>query len=104
MFCGSLGFFCFHFKQRKAKNADHVFAGRKKGKMAKKILRNVERRKTGLCEKSRMFDNLKASHSIVLIYHKPQLHPKVFCCMNLVLPYTMDLTLNLFYVDNLILV
>ena len=36
MFSGSLGFFCFHFKQRKAKNADHVFAGRKKGKIAKK--------------------------------------------------------------------
>ena len=36
MFSGSLGFFCFHFKQRKAKNADHVFARRKKQKMAKK--------------------------------------------------------------------
>ena len=40
--------------------------GEKREKWPKKILRNVERRKTGLCEKSRMFDNLKASHSIVL--------------------------------------
>ena len=35
MFSGSLGFFCFHFKERQAKNADHVFARRKKRKMAK---------------------------------------------------------------------
>ena len=36
MFSGSLGFFCFHFKQRKGKNSDHVFARRKKRKMATK--------------------------------------------------------------------
>ena len=45
-----------------------------------------------------------SKHHIAQCYHKPQLHRKVFCCMNVVLLYTMDLTLNLFYVDNLILV
>ena len=39
MFPGSLGFFCFYFKQRKAKNSDHAFARRKKWKTAKKKYR-----------------------------------------------------------------